>query len=74
MNAAPGALTINDFESRAFVDYFLSLTVIRAHLTNMPFWVSLITTVPAYAFFKVADTGLKKILRKRRPTQRSRYS
>ena len=60
MNTPTGALIVNDFESRAFVDYFWRLTMIRAHLTNILFWVSLTTTLPATAFFKVSDTDFEE--------------
>jgi hypothetical protein len=34
--------------------------VIRTHLTNTLFWISLTTTLPAVAFFKVADTEFEE--------------
>ena len=34
--------------------------MIRTHLTNILFWVSLTATLPATAFFKVADTDFEE--------------
>ena len=60
LNTHLASLIVNDARYRLVITYFWSLTMIKTHLTNILFWVSLTATLPATAFFKVSDTDFEE--------------